>query len=38
LGCGCDHGRDDSRDIDFILKQADEMFAEYKRRQRVAFS
>jgi hypothetical protein len=38
LGCGCDHGRDDSRNVDFILKQADEMFAEYKRRQRVAFS
>jgi hypothetical protein len=38
LGCGCDHDRDDSRNIDFILKQADQVFSEYRKRQRVAFS
>jgi hypothetical protein len=38
LGCGCDHGCDDSRNVDFILKQADEVFSEYKERNRIAFS
>ena len=38
LGCGCDHRCDDSRNIDFILKQADQAFAEYKKRNRLALS
>jgi hypothetical protein len=36
LGCGCDHGRDDARNVDFILGQADKIFSEYTRRGRIA--
>lgn len=38
LGCGCDHQRDDSRNVAFILKQADQAFVEYEKRSRVAYS
>jgi hypothetical protein len=38
LGCGCDHQREDSRNIDFILNQADRVYSDYRKRTRIAFS
>jgi len=35
LGCGCDHGREDSRNVNFILQQADQAFIEYEKRNRL---
>jgi len=30
LGCGCDHLEENSRNVDFVLKQADNAFKKYK--------
>ncbi len=38
LGCGCDHHREDARNTEFILQQADAAYLAYQKRQRLAFS